>query len=219
MPQSVALSPSTLLDALQWRYATKVFDSAKTISEADWKALEASLILTPTSYGLQPYRFTVVTDLELKAKLRPVSWGQSQVTDASHLVVFTAQQDMTEADIDRWIQRIVDVRGVDPSSLKGYRDLMVANLVKGPQHARIADWAARQAYIAFGQLMTGAALLGIDACPLEGLDPAAYDAILGLEGSGFKTVAACALGYRSESDKYASLPKVRYTADRLIDRR
>ncbi len=219
MTQNIALSPSTLLDALQWRYATKVFDPSKTISEAEWKALEESLILTPTSYGLQPYRFIVITDPELKAKLRPVSWGQAQITDSSHLVVFTAQQEMTEADVDRWIDRIVEVRGGDAAALKGYRDMMVGNLVKGPKNAHIADWAARQSYIAFGQLMTGAALLGIDACPLEGLDPAAYDAILGLEGSGFKTVAACALGYRSDADKYASLPKVRYTAERLIDRR
>lgn len=213
------VAPDTLLDALRWRYATKVFDPAKAISEAEWKALEASLVLTPSSYGLQPYKFLVVTDPVLKAQLRPASWGQSQITDASHLVVFLARNSMSEAYVDQFVDRMAEVRGVAVGDLAGYRNLMVGNLVENKQGLNIPEWTARQAYLAFGQLMQTAALMGIDACPIEGLDPKAYDQILGLEGGDYRTVAVCALGYRSEADKYAGLPKVRQRAELLIERR
>ena len=210
------VAPDTLLDALNWRYATKVFDPARKISRGDWKALEESLVLAPSSYGLQPYRFVVVDDPTVRASLRTASRGQRQVTEASHFVVFTVQQGMEETDIDRWIARVSTVRGVTPESMTAYRDMMVGDLVKGPRRNAVAEWAARQAYIALGQLLTEAALLGIDACPMEGLDPASYDEILGLQGTGFGTQAVCALGYRSAEDGYARLKKVRYGADRLI---
>ncbi|MBI3132569.1 MAG: NAD(P)H-dependent oxidoreductase [Acidobacteria bacterium] len=209
----------TLLDALHWRYATKVFDPARAISVTDWQALEDSLVLTPSSYGLQPYKFIVVTDPVLKAQLRPVSWGQSQITDASHLVVFLARNTMTEAYVDGYIDRVAEVRGVAKGDLAGYRDLMVGNLVENRVGLNIPEWTARQAYLAFGQLMQTAALMGIDACPIEGLDPKAYDQILGLEGGDYRAVAVCALGYRSDADKYAALPKVRQRAEALIERR
>ncbi|WLT33288.1 NAD(P)H-dependent oxidoreductase [Geothrix sp. PMB-07] len=209
----------SLLQQLKWRYATKKFDSSKKISAADWAVLEESLILTASSYGLQPWKFIVVTDPALKAKLRPASWNQSQVEDCSHLVVFTAQQDVTEADVDRFIARIAEVRGVTAESLAGYKGFMMGDLVNGPRHAIIGEWAARQTYIAMGNLLTSAALLGIDACPFEGIEPAKYDEILGLKGTGYATVSACPLGFRAEDDKYASAPKVRFEAKDLIDHR
>ena len=129
MPTTAAIAtvaPGTLLDALNWRYATKAFDPARKISGGDWKALEESLVLAPSSYGLQPYRFVVVGDPKLRAALRAASRGQGQVTDASHLVVFTSQQGMEEADIDRWIARVGAVRGVSPGSLAAYRDMRSA---------------------------------------------------------------------------------------------
>jgi len=207
----------TLLGALKWRYATKAFDPTRTISEADWQVLEASLVLTPSSFGLQPYRFMVITDPALRAQLRPVSWGQSQITDASHLVVFLAKQEMTEAYVDHYLGQIVETRGVKLEELDAYRNIMVGHLVGGPRN--IPEWTTRQVYIAFGQLMQTAALMGVDACPLEGLDPQAYDRILGLEGGDYRTVAACALGYRSPEDRYATLPKVRLPAQELVIRR
>ena len=213
------VASETLLEALQWRYATKVFDPSKAISESDWKVLEDSLILTPSRYGLQPYRFIVVTDPELKAQLRPESWGQSQITDASHLVIFLARNDMTESYVDGYVDRVSEVRGVATSDLAGYRNLMVGNLVENKVGLNIPEWTARQAYLAFGQLMQTAALMGIDACPIEGLDPKAYDRILGLEGGDYRTVASCALGYRSGTDKYATLPKVRLRREALIEHR
>lgn len=216
---SDTLPAGTLLDRLGWRYATKVFDPARTIPEATWQALEASLVLTPSSYGLQPYRFLVATSPEVRAELRQVSWGQSQVTDASHFLVFLAKNDLTEADVDHYLARIAEVRGGTVADLAAYRGMMVGNLVEGPRHAQVPEWAARQAYIALGQAMLSAALLGVDACPMEGLDPAAYDRILGLEGSGYRTVCACAFGYRADNDKYAELKKVRFPAESLILRR
>ena len=206
----------SLLQQLAWRYATKKFDPSKKVSAADWAVLEKALVLTASSYGLQPWKFIVVTDPALKAKLRPASWNQSQVEDCSHLVVFTAKLDITEGDVDRFITRIAEVRGATVESLAGHTGFMVGDLVKGPRHANAHEWAARQTYIAMGNLLTSAALLGIDTCPFEGIEPAKYDEILGLKGSGYATVAACPVGYRAADDKYASAPKVRFEAKDVI---
>lgn len=213
------LSGDSLIQQLEWRYATKKFDSTRKISAADWAVLERALVLTASSYGLQPWKFIIVTNPALKSKLRPASWNQAQVEDCSHLVVITAQQDITEADLDRFIARTAEVRGVATDSLAGYKGFMVGDLVNGPRHALIQEWAARQTYIALGNLLTSAAILGIDACPLEGLEPAKYDEILGLKESGYATISACPLGYRATDDKYASAPKVRYEAKDVIDHR
>ena len=175
-----------------------------------------SLVLSPSSYGLQPYKFIVVADPALRARLRTASWGQSQIEDASHLVVFAIKKAMGKAHIAHYVDRIAQVRGVDRGSLEGFEGMMVGNLVDGPRAAAIDQWAARQAYIALGNFMTSAALLNVDTCPMEGLDPAAYDAILGLEAEGFATVCVCAAGYRSAEDKYANQPKVRFPESELI---
>ena len=209
----------SLLQQLNWRYATKKFDATKKISAADWAVLEEALILTASSYGLQPWKFIIVTDPALKAKLRPASWNQSQVEDCSHMVIFAARQDITETDLDRFIARTAEVRGSTVESLAGYKGFMMGDLVKGARHAVIHEWAARQTYIAMGNLLTSAALLGIDACPFEGIEPTKYDEILGLKGTGYATVSACPVGYRADDDKYASAPKVRFAAKDLIDRR
>ena len=213
------LSGDSLIQQLNWRYATKKFDAHRKLSQADWSVLEESLVLTASSYGLQPWKFIIVTDQALKARLRPASWNQSQVEDCSHLVVFAAKQDVTEADVDQFIQRIAEVRGVSTESLAGYKGFMMGDLVNGPRHTIIQEWAARQTYIAMGNLLTSAAVLGIDACPFEGIEPAKYDEILGLVGSGYATVAACPVGYRAADDKYAAAPKVRYTHETVVDHR
>ncbi|MEI7533353.1 MAG: NAD(P)H-dependent oxidoreductase [Verrucomicrobiae bacterium] len=205
-----------LLDALQWRYATKVFDATKKIPADVWGALEQSLVLTPTSYGLQPYHFLVVQDAAKRAALLPNSWGQKQVVDCSHFVVFTARTEMKEADVDRFVKRSAEVRGVPAESLAAYRGMMLGDVVNGPRGKIAHEWAARQCYIALGNLMTAAAVLGVDACPMEGINPLEYDKILGLAGTGYKTVVALALGYRAASDKYASLAKIRYETSELV---
>lgn len=205
-----------LLDALQWRYATKIFDANKKIPADVWATLEKALVLTPTSYGLQPYQFLVVQDAAKRAALLPNSWGQKQVVDCSHFVVFTARTDMKEADVDKLIARISSVRGVPAETMTPYWNMMIGDIVNGPRGKAAHEWAARQTYIALGNLMTAAALLGVDACPMEGLNPVEYDNILGLNGTGYKTVVALALGYRAANDKYASLAKIRYEQSELV---
>ncbi|HUC85623.1 MAG TPA: NAD(P)H-dependent oxidoreductase [Candidatus Acidoferrales bacterium] len=205
-----------LLEALEWRYATKVFDPNKKIPADVWAALERTLVLTPTSYGLQPYQFLVVQDPVKRAELLPHSWGQKQVVDCSHFVVFTARTEMTEGDIIRLIARISSVRGIPAEALNFYRDMMLGDVVHGARGKIAHEWATRQSYIALGNLMTAAALLGVDTCPMEGLAPAEYDRALNLRGSGYATAVACALGYRGAGDKYAILPKVRYATQELV---
>ena len=214
---SATISQQTVVEALNWRYATKAYDTAKKIPADVWKTLEQSLVLAPSSYGLQPYKFLVVNDPAKRAELRPHSWGQPQITDASHLVVFAARTTLTERHVDEFIQRVSDVRGVPADALGGYRDMMVGDLVKGPRSAVVQHWAARQAYIALGELLTTAALLGVDATPIEGFNPAEYDKLLKLEGTGYSSVVVAALGYRSAEDKYASLPKVRFSTGQLVE--
>jgi nitroreductase len=217
MTTPVTLDPSTLLANLNWRYATKAFDSTKTIAPDLWKALEETLILSPSSCGLQPWKFIVVTGPEMKAKLKLHSWNQSQVTDCSHYVVFASHTKTSEADIDKLLARIIEVRGVTIESLQPFRGMMVGDLIQGPRSQVIGEWAARQAYIALGNFMTAAALLKIDTCPMEGFVPAEYDKILGLTARGLTASVCCAAGYRSETDKYARLPKVRFPAPDVVE--
>jgi nitroreductase len=210
------LNPQQLLQALEWRYATKVFDATKIIPAEVWTALEQTLVLTPSSYGLQPYHFLIVQDPAKRAALLPHSWGQKQVVDRSHFVVLTARTDMKEADVTRLISRISAVRGMPAEVLQTYRDMMLGDVVHGARGKIAHEWATRQTYIALGNLMTAAAVLGVDACPMEGLVPAEYDKILHLQGTGYATVVACALGYRAASDKYAGLAKVRYPTSEVV---
>ncbi len=209
----------TLLAQLNWRYATKKFDPAKKIADADWAALEQALILTPTSYGMQPYKFVVLTDPALRAELVPASWGQTQPVDCSHYVVFAARARNTEADVDRYLARMAEVRGMPAEALAGFKKVLMGDVVHGPRGQVALEWAARQAYIALGNFMTAAALTGVDTCPMEGFEPPKYDEILGLPAQGYHAVVACAAGYRAADDKYAALPKVRFAASELIDRR
>lgn len=213
------VEPDHLRELLAWRYATKKFDPSRRIPSEVWKALEASLVLSPSSYGLQPYKFVVLTDPAIREQVRAVSWNQAQVTDCSHYVVLAIRKDMGEAWVDKFLARTAQVRGTTVESLAGYRGFIMGDLVNGARAAVVNDWAARQAYIAFGALMTAAAALGVDACPIEGMVPAKVDEILGLGSQGLASVAACALGYRAVDDKYASLPKVRFPVEELVEYR
>ncbi|NCR55267.1 MAG: NAD(P)H-dependent oxidoreductase [Microcystis aeruginosa L211-07] len=212
----MTIQPQEILEKLQWRYAVKKFDPSKKISEADWFVLEESLRLAPSSYGLQPWKFIVVQDAKIRAALTPVSWNQTQVEDCSHYVVLATLTKIEVAYVEKFVAKIAQVRELDVASLENYKNLMVSDLVNGPRSAIVQWWSQRQSYIAMGMLMETAALLDIDACPLEGIEPAAYDRILQLEGSGYAAVAAVALGYRSLEDKYQLLKKVRFDRDDVI---
>ena len=209
-----AVTPETVVEQLRWRYATKKFDPARTIPPDVWAALEQALVLTPSSYGLQPWKFFVVTDPAMKARLPEHSWGQRQPQDCSHMVVLAIKADLKEADIDRHLARVAEVRGQTVESLGGYKRVMMGSLTDPPFD--INDWAARQVYIALGQFMACAAVLGIDTCPMEGIDPVKYDEALGIGAQGYRTVVACPAGYRAADDKYAQVPKVRFRTEDVI---
>ncbi len=210
------MSTNYLLAAHRWRYAVKSFDPTKKIPAATWDALEQALVLTPSSFGMQPWKFIVVTDGAIRERLQAASWGQSQVTQCSHHVVFAGSADVTDADVDRYVASTVATRGVPAASLDGMRKMIVGFAAGLRAKGQVHEWATRQVYIALGNFMTSAAVLGVDACPMEGIDPAKYAEILGLTGTGFKTVVACAAGYRGGADKYATAAKVRYPASELI---
>ena len=210
------ISPSQIVDALQWRYATKVFDASKIIPADTWAALEESLILTPSSYGLQPWKFLIITDKALREKLVPFAWRQRQIVDASHLVVMAVRRDYGEADVDANMQRIAEVRGGTPDALMGFKN-MIMKTVSSLSQKDQEQWAKCQAYIALGQFMAVAALLGIDTCPMEGFEAGKFDEILGLTARGLTTAVLCPAGYRSVDDRYAGLPKVRFKATDLVE--
>jgi nitroreductase len=210
------MTSAELLTALNWRYATKVFDSTKKIPEDTWAALEESLILTPSSYGLQPWKFIIIQDKELREELISHSWRQRQVVDCSHLVVMATRRTMSEVEIDANLMRIAEVRGGTADSLAGFRKMLTGTLAEGYM---TTEWAKMQAYIALGQFMAAAALLGVDTCPMEGFMPEKYDEVLGLEERGLTAAVLCPAGYRHADDRYAVLPKVRFKSCDVIEHR
>ncbi|MBR8829749.1 MAG: putative NAD(P)H nitroreductase YfkO [Chroococcopsis gigantea SAG 12.99] len=207
------VSEEQLIQQLQWRYATKQFDAGKKIPAHLWQTLEDSLVLTPSSFGLQPWKFFVITDVPSREKLLQHSWGQRQVVDGSHLVVMAIKKDLGAADVDHYIEYIAEVRGVPVESLAGFSN-QIKGFMNGP--IDLTAWATRQVYIALGQFMLSAALLGVDTCPMEGFIPGQYDEILGLTPLGYSAVVLCPAGYRAATDKYATLPKVRYPKSDIV---
>ena len=208
------VTPESVVAQLRWRYATKKFDPARTIPPPTWAALEQALVLTPSSYGLQPWKFFVVTDPAVKSRLPAHSWGQRQPQDCSHMVVLAIKANVGEPDIDRYVARVSEVRGQPLEALARFKQTMVGSLTDPPFD--INEWAARQVYIALGQFMACAAVLGVDTCPMEGIDPGKYDEVLGIAGQGYRTVVACPAGYRAADDKYAQTPKVRFKTEDVI---
>jgi nitroreductase len=213
------IAPIELVHALHWRYATQKFDPAKKIPGETWAALEEALVLTPSSIGLQPWKFFVVTDSALKERLKPAAWNQSQVADCSHFVVFTVRKDLGSDHVEKHLDRVVEVRGVTRDSLTKFGQMALKNLEKARAEGRLDMWQTHQVYIALGSFMTAAAMLGVDTCPMEGFQPAQFDEILELNTTGYASVVACAAGYRHPDDKYAVTKKVRFHHADVIVRR
>ena len=211
------VSPDQLLAQLQWRYAVKKFDSAAKISSATWSALEESLVLAPSSYGLQPWKFFVVENPDLRAALLPHSWGQKQIVEASHLVVFAVKKDVSAADAERLANHSTVVRGLPAGALDGYKQMMVGNLTRTPA-AELDIWMSRQVFIALGGFLTACALLGVDACPMEGFLPEKYDELLDLPAKGYAARVVATAGYRHPEDKNAAMKKVRYPRAEIVER-
>jgi nitroreductase len=211
-----AIHSDQLLAQLNWRYATKQFDPKRKISAKDWAILEEALRLTPSSGGLQPWKFIVVTDPAVRAKLLPASYAQPQITDASHLVVFASKNNLSEADVDAHVEHIAEVQGAPLEALAPLRGMLVGGIVQALDETARNAWARNQAYIALGNFLTSAALLEIDACPMEGFDRAQYDAILGLTAQGLSSAVIATVGYRLPTDKYGTAPKVRFPKEQLF---
>jgi nitroreductase len=210
-------SNENLIKQLEWRYATKLFNSEKKISATDWETLAKVIQLTPSSYGLPTWKVILVENTELRKKLRASSWNQPQIEDCSHLVVFATLKTVTKEHVKNFIKLISTTRGIPTESLEVYENMILGDIVNGPRASIASEWTRRQAYIAIGFLLEAAATLNIDACPLEGLDPSQYDSILELNDTEYATIAAVALGYRSENDKHQSLKKVRPSINEMIE--
>lgn len=206
-----------IIEPLNWRYATKKFDSNKKISAEDFKTLMEATILSPSSFGLAPWRIINVENAEMREKLKAHSWNQEQITDASHLVVLCIVDDVNEEYINEHVDHIAQVRNVPADELKQYADMMKGFLLNDSPIADTKDhWSKHQAYLALGNMLTTAANMKIDACPIEGFMPHQYDEILNLPEKGLKSAVVCALGYRSEEDFYARIAKVRKSYDTMI---
>jgi len=206
----------TIERQLSWRYATKRFDPSREVSAHDWTTLQHSVLQAPTSFGLQPFRMISIETPGLREQLRSASWNQPQIVEASKLVVFAAKRQVQEHEIDEHLARISQARGVPIADLAPYRGMMLGFIAGRKANGAVEAWCTQQAYLALGFLLSTSALLNIDACPLEGIDPVAYDELLGLGELGLTTKVACALGYRSEEDASAAFNKVRLPAERLI---
>ena len=213
-----SIAPAAVLHALNWRYATKKFDPTRKVPAELWHALEQSLVLAPSSMGLQPWKFYVVEDATMKARLRPAAWNQTQVTDCSHFVVFTVLKNLGAAHVTRHVGRMTEILEVAADSLVKFGEMARGNLDKARAEGHLDTWQAHQIYIALGQFLASAALLGVDTCPMEGFEPARFDEILGLTGTDYASVVACAVGYRAADDKNAARKKVRFKAEEVIVR-
>lgn len=202
-------------DHLFWRYTTKKFDPAKKISEEDLASLLDVLKMAPSSYGLQPWKFVIVRDPSLRQQLRGHAWGQSQVVDASHLIVFCALKTMDNRYIAKYVDRMAQVRQVDRQSLERF-ELSMQEFVKSQTPQEMAEWMKRQVYIPLGMFLAECARRRIDACPMEGFDAAKFEHDLGLAEQGVTPIAMCAVGHRAADDCYADLRKVRFESNELF---
>jgi len=209
------ITNSELVDTFNWRYATKAFDPSKTISDEDWSTLKEALRLTPSSFGLQPWHFFAITGKELREQLLPHTWGQTQVTDCSHYLVISTCTNVDEAYIAKFIASTAEIRGVSVESLEGYQGFITDFVNKLSVEERLS-WSSRQAYLALQRVMDTAALLEIDACPIEGFLPDQYNQILQLPEKNLNATVCCALGYRSSEDKYAVAAKSRFPLEQIF---
>lgn len=205
----------TILDNLNWRYATKKFDSTKKLSNENLNTLLEATRLTASSYGLQPYHIYVIENEEIRTRLRKVSYDQPQITDASHLIVLANKPTFNDTLIDDYIENIMVVRGLSKDDLKEFSQTMKSTLLDLPD-AQKGAWTSNQAYIVLGNLMTVAANMQIDACPMEGFDNEQYNEILGLSDKGLNAAVVLAVGYRSKEDETQNHRKVRYSKEQII---
>jgi nitroreductase len=207
---------SAIETQLNWRYATKLFDRSRTISPADWEVLADSLRLSASSYGLQPWHFVIAQSGPIRNQLAVAApLNGAKFETASHIVVIAHRKTVSAAYIDAYLKLTATTRDLPISALQEFRTMMI-NSMEGMSSQAQSQWTGRQAYIALGSLLTTAALLNIDACPMEGIDPDQFDRILGLAGTDYTSVVAVALGYRSPDDPLQLARKVRFPTDQVF---
>ncbi|TDP02307.1 NAD(P)H-dependent oxidoreductase [Flavobacterium sp. 245] len=206
---------STLLDNLNWRYATKKFDATKKIAAADLNTLKEAVRLAASSYGLQPYKVIIVENPEIREKLKAAAYGQTQITDASQLFIFANDLNAGPESVDAYIKNISETRGVPAEALAGFGDMMKGTIANLSQDAKNI-WTAKQTYIALGTLLAAAAELKIDATPMEGFNPAAFNEILGFDKLGLNASVIATVGYRHDEDDAQHYKKVRKSHEELF---
>jgi nitroreductase len=206
---------NTFLDNQNWRYATKKFDAAKKISASDLDFLKEAVRLSASSYGLQLYKVIIVENPELRAQLLPAAFGQTQVTDASHLFVIASQMNIGNTEIDAYLKNASEIRNLPIEALSGYGGFMKGTINAMSEDIK-SNWTAKQTYLALGNLLNAAAELNIDSTPMEGFNPAKFNEILGLDKLNLDTVLVVPVGYRHEDDATQHLKKVRKSNEDLF---
>lgn len=205
------------MKALNWRYAVRGFDPAKKVSDENLKTILESGRLAPSSFGMEPWHFVVVENEEVRKKLRAAGYDQPKITDASHLVVIAYRTDGEKNICNELIERTVRIQNQDASALAGLKQ-MLDGAITGQAHAGTLDaWMKAQAYIPFGMMIETAALLGVDAGPMEGFSADQVDEILGLKAKNLHSTTMLALGYRSSDDTSATRPKVRRSFEEVVE--
>lgn len=194
---------------LHWRYATKKFDPAQVIPQPVLENILESLRLAPSSFGLQPWKFLIIRDMELRKKIQPIAWNQPQITESSHVIALCRLKEMDESYVKNFIKQTAKVRGVSEDALAGYQQIMLGFLKNLSAGAK-TDWMGRQIYLALGMLLAECAFRRIDACPMEGFDSKKFDELLGLEKMGLESVVLCPVGFRAGEDNHAGQKKVRF---------
>lgn len=197
-----------IIDSLNWRYATKKFDSSRKLSLEQVNVLKDAFNLTASSYGLQPIKLVVISNQDLKNKLLESSMNQQQVVQCSHLLVICVETEIDEAYIETYFKRVIDIRQTPPDILESFKKSII-NEFNDMSNSSILSWSKNQAYLALGNLLTVCSVESIDSCPMEGFSPEKYDDILDLKSKNLKSVLVMPIGYRSKDDKFSSLEKVR----------
>lgn len=202
------------IENLEWRYATKKFDSEKQLTQEQLETLVQAFNLTATSYGLQPCRLIVVKDQDVKNAMVEKAYGQRQVADASAvLIICTKHVDV--AYVEEYFKLVQEIRQTPDEVIKPFKDMLTGTFSK-KQIEEVEQWSKNQAYIALGNLMTVCAQERIDSCPMEGFIPAAIDELIGLDQQGLKSVLLLPVGYRSSDDMFAGFKKVRRPQQEMV---
>jgi nitroreductase len=205
----------SLIEKLQKRAAIKNFDATKKLTEAQLDQLLEAVQLAPSSLGLQAYRVLVVENPEIREKLREASHGQAQLTQSSQVIIFAIEKELDKDYGNYYLDLVAKTRGIGREHLAGYEQMVQGTIATLTEEQKI-NWSTKQAYIALGVLLTAAAEMDIDACPMEGFDAGKFDEILGLKALGLSAVVMAPVGYRSDEDVYSKMEKVRRPKEELF---